>query len=143
MAMQDTFKCLTAVAGNMKAVCYLHRIRCSAAGTIGIVAGAIATYKFGRFVLLEPRTQAISRPVGQQVHHFTGGNVHQHGAEPMTTAQREIIDAKDFRCRNGWRRQRSDQSDQGHAAHGDGVAAGKPCAGTTPDGQPDILQQAQ
>ena len=92
--MEDTFKGLTAVAAHMKSVGKLHRARCSPAGAIGVVASAIATDNFGWLALAEPVTQTIGSAIWQEIHHFTGGNVHQHRAEPVTTAHREIIDAE-------------------------------------------------
>src|SRR6266487_3529906 len=90
MAMEDTFKGLTAVAREMKSVGNLHRVRCSPAGAIGVLAGAIATDEFGWLALAEPIAQAGGRAIRQEVHHFAGGNVHQPRAEPVPTAQREI-----------------------------------------------------
>src|SRR5437867_7288869 len=94
MSMEDTFKGLTAVAREMKSVGNLHRVRCSPAGAIGVLAGAIATDEFWGFALAEPVTQTIGRTIRQEVHHSAGVNVHQYRAEPVTTVQREIIDAQ-------------------------------------------------
>jgi len=94
MSMEDTFKGLTAVARQMKSICYLHRVGCSQSGASGVLAGAIATDEFGRLALAEPVTQTIGRAIGQEVHHFAGGDVYQHRAEPVPTAHREIIDAQ-------------------------------------------------
>ena len=78
----------------MKSVGYLHRVGCSQSGASGVLASTITTDEFGWLALAEPVTQTIGRAIGQEVYHFAGGNVYQHGAEPVPTAHREIIDAQ-------------------------------------------------
>ena len=95
MSVEDTFKRLTAVARQMKSISDLDSVRRSPAGASGVLAGAIATDEFGRLALAEPVAQPGGRAIGQEVHHCAGGNVHQHCAEPVPTAHREIINAQD------------------------------------------------
>ena len=79
----------------MKSVGYLHSVGCSLTTTFSVGTGTITTDEFGRVVLAKPGTQTVSCAIRQKIHHFTGSDVHQHRAEPMTTTQREIIDAED------------------------------------------------
>jgi hypothetical protein len=134
MSMEDSFKCLTAVAGEMKTVCHLDSVRSSPTGPVGVVTRAITANEFRRLVLAKPVTQTIGHAIWQKVHHFAGGNVYQHGAKPVAAAQREIIDTQNhWRIRNRHRK-RSDEPYQSHAVHGDGAALGKPRAGAAANG---------